>query len=93
MRQRRFAPPTAKTFILLTLLLGASAQANSTLLLAENGSERTLEQIRKQQDRTALKLAEGGSDRLLEHIRALDEEREEPFVSDGDEGTSTAVNT
>jgi hypothetical protein len=93
MQKTRFVSPAAKSLLLLAMLIGSSAQAAEVSLLAENGSERTLERIRKQQERPVQELAAGGSDRLIERIRALDEKRKDPSASVGNDRAPVVVNT
>jgi hypothetical protein len=54
---------------LLAVIAAGQLQANETLQVAENGSERTLQQSRKQPQDRAKELAENGSERTLQQSR------------------------
>ena len=59
------------TLVLLAVIAAGQVQANETLQVAENGSERTLQQSRKQLQNRATELAENGSERTLQRTRRV----------------------
>ncbi|MBP8171879.1 MAG: hypothetical protein KAX90_06305 [Pseudomonas sp.] len=54
---------------LLVVISASHLHANETVQLAENGSERTLEQSRKLRQERRIELAENGSERTLQNSR------------------------
>ena len=54
---------------LLAVISANHLHANETVQLAENGSERTLEQSRKLRPNNRIELAENGSERTLQNSR------------------------
>jgi hypothetical protein len=54
---------------LLAIINAGQLQADETVQLAENGSERTLDNSRKQRLAHSVELAENGSERTLENSR------------------------
>jgi hypothetical protein len=54
---------------LLVVIVAGQLAANASLPVAENGSERTLQQSRKQPQQRAKELAENGSERVLQQSR------------------------
>lgn len=56
---------------LLAVISTSQLQANESLQIAEDGSERTLQQSRKLQQDKRLELAEDGSDRTPQRTRRV----------------------
>lgn len=75
------------TLALLAVISASQLQANETLLLAENGSERTLENGRKLHQEQRAKLAENGSERTLKNGRKLRQEQHVELAENGSERT------
>ncbi len=72
---------------LLAVISANHLHANETVQLAENGSERTLEQSRKQQQDNRIELAENGSARALEQSRKLHLNNRVELAENGSERT------
>lgn len=75
------------SLVLLAAIATGQAQAKETVLIAENGSERTLEHGRKTHQVTAVELAEGGSERTLEIHRKSHQEKAIELAEGGSERT------
>ena len=72
---------------LLAVIVAGQVQANESLQVAENGSERTLQQSRKQPQHRATDLAENGSERTLQQSRKQPHNRATELAENGSERT------
>lgn len=75
------------TLVLLAVIAAGQVQANETQQVAENGSERTLQQSRKQPQHRATELAENGSERTLQQSRKQPQDRAKELAENGSERT------
>jgi hypothetical protein len=75
------------SLILLTAIVAGQVQAREAVQVAENGSERALQQSRKQHAEQATELVENGSERTLQRSRKLPQTDAVELAENGSERT------